>query len=65
MPVRNAGKKAGTFTQPICVFTEPLSFARTSQIRTDAFNTLILGMAISLDDVMAITGEAGKNFYSG
>lgn len=32
------------------VFTEPLSFARTSQVRTDALNTLILGMAMFMSN---------------
>ena len=32
------------------VFTEPLSFARTSQARTDALNTLILGMAMFMSN---------------
>ncbi len=32
------------------MFTEPLSFARTSQVRTDALNTLILGMAMFMSN---------------
>lgn len=32
------------------VFTEPLSFARASQVRTDALNTLILGMAMFMSN---------------
>lgn len=32
------------------VFTEPLSFARTSQVRTDALNTLILGIAMFMSN---------------
>lgn len=32
------------------VFTEPLSFAGTSQVRTDALNTLILGMAMFMSN---------------
>lgn len=32
------------------VFMEPLSFARASQVRTDALNTLILGMAMFMSN---------------
>lgn len=32
------------------VFTEPLSFARSSQVRTDALNTLILGLAMFMSN---------------
>ena len=32
------------------VFTEPLCFVRTSQVRTDALNTLILGMAMFMSN---------------
>ncbi|MBR1743232.1 MAG: ISL3 family transposase [Lachnospiraceae bacterium] len=34
----------------VSVFTEPLSFARPSQVRTDALNTFILGIAMFLSN---------------
>lgn len=43
-------------SNPSCsthVFTEPLSFAHPSQVRTDALNTFILGLAIFLSNESA------------